>query len=141
MYPESKPAQANANIKPQTPGVHHVALRVADYERARRFYINTLGFEVAIEQDNLLIFLAGQTAIAIRGPEEKTPTGDTFDPFRVGLDHLALACSDEDELERVAAALKKAGVENTGVKLDETLGKKYVAFKDPDRIAWEFYMA
>ena len=31
------------------------------------------------------------------------------------------------------------GVENTGVKLDETLGKRYVAFKDPDRIAWEFY--
>ena len=28
----------------------------------------------------------------------------------------------------------------TGVKLDETLGKRYVAFKDPDRIAWEFYM-
>ena len=24
---------------------------------------------------------------------------------------------------------------------DPTLGKKYVAFKDPDRIAWEFYMA
>jgi glyoxylase I family protein len=24
--------------------------------------------------------------------------------------------------------------------MDETLGKNYVAFKDPDRIAWEFYM-
>ena len=41
----------------------------------------------------------------------------------------------------VADALKAAGVENTGVKLDETLGKRYVAFKDPDRIAWEFYTA
>jgi len=38
------------------------------------------------------------------------------DPFRVGLDHVALACSEEVELERVAAALSKAGVENTGVK-------------------------
>jgi hypothetical protein len=52
-----------------------------------------------------------------------------------------LSCEDEAELERVAAALSEAGVENTGVKLDETRGKKYVAFKDPDRIAWEFYMA
>jgi uncharacterized glyoxalase superfamily protein PhnB len=52
------------------------------------------------------------------------------------LDHIALACDDETELERVAAALTEAGVENTGVKLDETLGKRYVAFKDPDRIAW-----
>lgn len=41
----------------------------------------------------------------------------------------------------MADALKAAGVENTGVKLDETLEKRYVAFKDPDRIAWEFYSA
>jgi hypothetical protein len=27
------------------------------------------------------------------------------------------------------------------VSLDEPLGKRYVAFKDPDRIAWEFYLA
>jgi glyoxylase I family protein len=67
--------------------------------------------------------------------------GNKLSPFRVGLDHLALSCEDEAELERVAAALSEAGVENTGVKLDETRGKKYVAFKDPDRIAWEFYMA
>jgi hypothetical protein len=37
-------------------------------------------------------------------------------------------------------ALSEAGIENTGVKLDDALGKQYVAFKDPDRIAWEFYM-
>ena len=64
-----------------------------------------------------------------------------FDPFRVGLDHVALACQDKAELKRVAKALSEAGVENTGVQLDETLGKCYGAFKDPDRIAWEFYMA
>ena len=45
------------------------------------------------------------------------------------------------ELKRVADALSAAGIENTGAKRDETLGKDYVAFKDPDRIAWEFYMA
>jgi uncharacterized glyoxalase superfamily protein PhnB len=56
------------------------------------------------------------------------------------LDHLALGCTDEAELHRVANALKSAGVENTGVKMDQTLGKYYVAFKDPDRISWEFYM-
>ena len=64
-----------------------------------------------------------------------------FNPFRVGLDHLALACAEEKELERVAAALSGAGVENTGMKMDPTLSKRYVAFKDPERIAWEFYMA
>ncbi len=54
---------------------------------------------------------------------------------------MALAGADEAELKRVAAALPQAGVENTGVKTDATLGKRYVAFKYPDRISWEFYTA
>lgn len=125
----------------KTAGIHHVTLRVTNFERSKRFYGETLGFPVALEQQNLIVFLAGATAVAIRGPATGTPQGDVFNPFRVGLDHVALACADEAELERVASALSNAGVENTGVKLDETLGKRYVAFKDPDRIAWEFYMA
>lgn len=84
--------------------------------------------------------MAGSPPIGLRGPETQTPTGDGFSPFRAGLDHIALTCESESELERVASALKDAGIENTGVKTDETLGKHYVAFKDPDRIAWEFYM-
>lgn len=127
-------------IRIDTPGVHHIALRSSDFERSKRFYLDTLGFRSLVEVDNLFLFLAGSTAIGVRGPEGASPEGDRFDPHRVGLDHIALACTDEAELERVAQALADAGVENTGVKLDETLGKKYVAFKDPDRIAWEFYM-
>jgi glyoxylase I family protein len=128
------------SIQPQTPGIHHVALRVRDYEAARRFYLQTLGFELLLEAPQLFLFRAGGTAFAVRAPAEQSPAGDVFDPYRVGLDHVALACTDEAELERVAAALQQAGVENTGVKLDPALGKRYVAFKDPDRIAWEFYM-
>ena len=128
------------SIKIKTPGVHHVALRSSNLERSRKFYIDTLGFEVLLEVPNLFLFLAGNTAIGVRGPEADSPKGDTFNPYRVGLDHLALGCEDESELERVAAALKDAGVENTGVKFDQALGKNYVAFKDPDRISWEFYM-
>lgn len=124
----------------RTPGVHHVALRVSDFERAKSFYVDTLGFELLLEQPGLLIVAAGGTAVALRGPETETPSDDVFDPFRVGLDHVALACDDESELERVAAALEEAGVENTGVKHDALLDKRYVAFKDPDRIAWELYM-
>ena len=129
------------SIDIKTPSVHHVALRVTDFDRAKQFYIGTLGFPVIMEQPNLLLFLAGSTAIGVRGPSEETPRGDVFNPFRVGLDHLAIACEDEAELERVAKELSEAGIENTGVKTDELLGKRYVAFKDPDRIAWEFYMA
>lgn len=124
-----------------TSGVHHVALRVTDLERAKRFYTEVLGFPMLMDGPSLFLFGAGGAAFGVRAPDAATPAGDAFNPFRVGLDHIALACGDEAELARVAAALTAAGVENTGVKLDETLGKRYVAFKDPDRIAWELYMA
>ena len=129
----------SVNIK--TTGVHHVSLRVSDLGRARQFYTETLGFPVIAEQSDLVLFLAGGTAFGLRAPSEQMPSGDKFSPHRVGIDHIALACSDERELERVAVALADAGIENTGTKTDETLGKRYVAFKDPDRIAWELYMA
>ncbi len=128
------------SISLQTSGVHHLTLRCTDLQRSRRFYVDTLGFGVALEAPNLVVTLAGVTAIVLRGPDAQTPATDIFNPFRVGLDHVALGCADEAELERVASALSTAGVENTGVKLDPTLGKKYIAFKDPDRIAWELYM-
>jgi catechol 2,3-dioxygenase-like lactoylglutathione lyase family enzyme len=124
-----------------TRGVHHVALRSTDLIRSRRFYAETLGFPIVLDTPAIFLFLAGQTAIAVRGPDTQTPDADVFSPFRAGLDHLALACADERELERVAAALAAANVDNTGVKLDPTLNRRYVAFKDPDRIAWELYMA
>jgi glyoxylase I family protein len=129
------------SIALQTPGVLHIALRSTDLERTRRFYAETLGLPLVLQLPNLLIFLAGSTAVALRGPETDTPKGDRFSPFRVGLDHVALACSDEEELERVAGALARADVPSTGVKTDEVVGKRYVAFKDPDGIAWELYMA
>jgi glyoxylase I family protein len=128
-------------ISPKTPGIHHIALRSANIERSKRFYADTLGFSVIREVPGLFIFLAGSAAIGVRGPDTQTSPGDRFSPFRVGLDHIALACADEAELNRVASALSSAGIENTGVKRDPTLDKDYVAFKDPDGISWELYMA
>jgi glyoxylase I family protein len=124
-----------------TPGVHHIALRSTNLARSRHFYAGVLGFPVVLEAPNIFICVAGGTACAIRGPEADTPAGDRFNPFRVGLDHVALGCEDTAELSRVAGALAAAGVENTGIKTDPTLNREYVAFKDPDGIAWELYMA
>ncbi len=128
------------SIEFKTPGIHHIALRSTDLARSKQFYTQLLGFPSILEKENLFIFLAGSTAIAVRGPETATPKGDVFNPFRVGLDHLALACTAEAELEPLAVALTASGVRNTGVKLDTTLNKRYVAFKDPDGISWELFM-
>ena len=105
-----------------------------------------LGMEVHKDSITIAVlrrggYVLGATAIALDAPAADTPAGDRFNPLRVGLDHLALACADSTELRRVAAALTAAGINNTGVKVDPTLNKEYVAFKDPDGIAWEFYMA
>jgi glyoxylase I family protein len=128
-------------INPQTSGVHHVTIRCTDLPRARLFYVERLGFPILLEEENLFIFAAGQSAFGVRGPTSATPADDAFDPFRVGLDHIALACQDKAELRRVADALAAAGIESTGVKTCSTLGKEYVAFKDPDGVKWELYMA
>ena len=125
----------------QTTGVHHLTLRSTDLARARGFYGGTLGFPIVLETADVFVALAGDTALAVRGPDARTPAGDRFDPFRVGLDHVALGCAREAELERVAAALESARVPSTGLTFDPVLQRRYVAFKDPDGIAWEFYMA
>lgn len=124
----------------RTSGIHHLAIRVTDYERAKHFYIDTLGFKKIMEQPGFCLFLAGKTPIGIRGAENKTPDRDRFDPYRVGLDHLAIGCEHKEDLKAIAEALKQNGIENTGIKHDQTLDKDYIAFKDPDRISWEYYM-
>jgi glyoxylase I family protein len=132
---------ASQGINMKTTGVHHVALRSTDLARAKVFYIERLGFPLLLETGELFLFLAGGTAVGVRGPAPNTPPEDTFDPFRVGLDHVALGCTDALELDRVTAALTQAGIEHTGVKTDALLHKKYIAFKDPDGIKWELYAA
>ncbi len=128
------------SINIPTSGAHHIALRSTDMNRAKRFYVETLGFSLVMETPELFLFKAGSSVFGVRAPAADTPPNDTFNSHRVGLDHIALSCDNEEDLERVAAALTQAGIENTGIKTDETLGKQYVAFKDPDRISWEFYM-
>jgi catechol 2,3-dioxygenase-like lactoylglutathione lyase family enzyme len=126
------------NIK--TPGIHHIGLRCKDMERSKRFYQDVLGFEVVLDTPALFGFMVGQNFIGFLPATLKEGDEEVFNPFYIGMDHLAMACEDEEELHRVARALSDAGIENTGVKKDAILNKEYVAFKDPDRIQWELYM-
>lgn len=127
-------------INPTTPGIHHICLRSINFDVTKKFYTETLGFTLAIDTSELLIFAAGTVFIAFKKAEPRNSAYSTFSPFEVGLDHIAFTCETEEELHRVSKGLADAGVDNTGVKLDGALNKLYVAFKDPDRIAWEFYM-
>lgn len=127
-------------INPKTSGIHHINLRCSDMTVTKDFYKNIIGLPVALDTPEIVAFLAGTVIIVFKKADPQNSGGDVFSPYNVGMDHLAMACDDEDELNRFAKGLTDAGVENTGVKLDETLQKMYVAFKDPDRIQIEFYM-
>jgi len=127
-------------INPTSPGIHHIGLRSMDLKKTKNFYQNILGFPLVIDMPDLLIFAGAGIYLAFKKADPRDKKYSSFSPFEVGLDHVAMICETEEELHRFAKELSQAGVENTGVKLDETLNKLYVAFKDPDRIAWEFYM-
>ena len=131
---------AEPAIAPRTTGIHHVSLRVTDLARARIFYHERLGFPLVKEAPGAFLFVAGAVVVGVRAPAPETSADDVFDPFRVGLDHLALGCPDEEELRRVGAALTAAGIEHTGIKRDAVFGNLYLAFRDPDGIKWEFYL-
>lgn len=127
-------------ILPKSPGIHHVGLRCWDMEITKDFYRDIIGFPLVLDTPALMAFVAGSVIIVFKPADPKHTEDKQFHPFNIGLDHIAIIMETEEELNRCAAGLAQAGVENTGVKLDETLKKKYVAFKDPDRIQWEFYM-
>jgi len=128
-------------ITPKTPGIHHIAFRCMDMAVTKNFYQNIIGLPLAIDTPELIIFAAGNVFIAFKPASPRDEKYASFSPFEVGLDHIAITCETEEELHRFAKELTDAGVENTGVKMDDTLQKLYVAFKDPDKIQWEFYMA
>ena len=121
-------------------GLSHLGLRVTDLARARRFYVDTLGCQLVRETERAVFVNVSGMLIALLGADAHTSGNDHFDPFRVGLDHLALAVEDSSQLEDMQRDLDAAGVRNNGVEEDppET-HRKYISFYDPDGIAWELY--
>lgn len=127
-------------VTPVTPGIHHICLRSTNFDVTKNFYQDILGFPLVIDTPELIIFSAAGIFLAFKKANPRSNEFSSFSPFEVGLDHIAITCETEEELHRFARGITDAGVENTGVKMDPALNKLYVAFKDPDKIQWEFYM-
>ena len=121
-------------------GLSHLALRVTDLARARAFYVDALQLSVQLEMPGGILVNAYGTNIALLGDDPHTEKGDRFDPYRVGLDHLALDVPNKEMLDALLEKLNQAGVPNHGIEQDEMTHATYVSFYDPDRIAWEFYV-
>jgi glyoxylase I family protein len=120
-------------------GLSHLGLRVTNLARAKRFYVDTLGCQLVREVDGAVLVNVYGMLIGLYGTDSSSPRDDHFDPFRVGLDHLALTVEDASTLEDLKRDLDAAGVRNHGVEEDLETHDKYISFFDPDGIAWELY--
>jgi catechol 2,3-dioxygenase-like lactoylglutathione lyase family enzyme len=120
-------------------GWSHLGLRVSDLARAKRFYVDTMGCPLVRETESVVFVTVSGMLIALIGADAHTPGEDHFDPFRVGLDHLALAVEDPSQLAAMQRELDAAGVRNNGVEVDPGTHRQYISFYDPDDIAWELY--
>lgn len=122
-------------------GTHHVAVICSDYERSRRFYVETLGLEVVREvyrrergSHKLDLGLLDGTQVELVSLPDP-PRRPNY-PEACGLRHLAFEVADLDEAVR---ELQNSGVAVEPVRVDEHTGKRFTFFADPDGLPLELY--
>jgi len=132
-----------------TDGVHHLRLTVTDLERSRKFYTGLLGFEVAVESppeddpsagEVFKILFGGIVMICgnlLMGLRPMAPSGDRFDPDRVGLDHLSFGVASRGDLEQAMALFDENGVPHGEITTLAGFGIDVLPFEDPDGVQLE----
>ena len=121
--------------------MHHVAVIASDYERSRRFYVETLGLEIVgevhrRERDSYKLDLRLPDGTQIELFSFPDPPKRPSYPEACGLRHLAFEVADLDEAVR---ELEDKGVVVEPVRIDEHTGKRFTFFADPDGLPLELY--
>ena len=119
---------------------HHIAIIASDYQKAKEFYIDKLGFTLIREvyrpeQDDYLRMLQlGDTCLELfikpNYPERVT------NPEAKGLRHLAFHVED---IEPAVAWLNSLGIETEPVRVDKVNGGRFTFFRDPDGLPLELH--
>jgi glyoxylase I family protein len=119
----------------------HVALTVTDVAGSVDWYERLLdASKVAggIEQDHEHAVLVSPDGLVIGLHRHgATANDDTFREARVGLDHVAIACSSRTEIEDWQRKLDELGVVHSGIT--ESKFGHHLNFRDPDNIPLEFF--
>lgn len=127
---------------PQHQGFGHVTLTVTDPERSAEFYNRVLGSQTAAtgeDEHGPYIVCMGEGFMVGLRKHQQTPTKDSFDPVRVGLDHVGVHVQSKAELEKWQAHFDENSVANSGI-VESPFGHHLNA-KDPDQIPLEFFAA
>ena len=126
---------------PKTVGTHHLRLTVSDLERASRFYIDVLGFELMARYGPNSLFLHdGTVGLGLNTPWHDISEDERrFDEARVGLDHIGFRVASADQVQQAAEHLDACGIPRSEVKPGRISDSVLVAFRDPDNIQLEYY--
>ena len=120
--------------------VHHVAIIVSDYEKARKFYVEQLELPVIRENyredrgDYKLDLQVGDIELEIFGV--KNPPKRVTNPEACGLRHLAFKV---DDIEEAVKWLQEKGIETEPIRFDSYTQKRMTFFRDPDDLPLELH--
>lgn len=126
---------------PEITGIHHISLTVRDLARSKAWYRDLLGLTdlFAGGDDDVayatLVHPSSQFVLGLR--EYRKGSGDQFDEFRTGMDHLAFAVSTPVELTAWVARLQELGIQHSPIA--ETPVGQVLTLRDPDNIQLEFF--
>ena len=121
--------------------IDHIAIISSDYQKAKDFYVDKLGFKVKREverkdRDDFIITLEGPNGIEIELFIEKNPPRRVTRPEAAGLRHLAFRVKD---IEESVEKLNKKGIETEEIRIDPQNGKRMTFFMDPDGLPLELH--
>ena len=119
---------------------HHIAIIASDWDKAREFYLEKLGFELIREvyrpaqEDYLRMLRQGDTVLELFiRPDAPARVNN---PEAKGLRHLAFRVAD---IEPAVAWLNSLGIETEPVREDKVNGGRFTFFKDPDGLPLELH--
>jgi glyoxylase I family protein len=121
--------------------IHHIAIICSDYERSKNFYVNILGLKVINEfyreerKSYKLDLAVGDQGQIELFSFDNSPERPSYPEAR-GLRHLAF---EMDDIEEAVRELEEKGVLVETIRVDETTGKKFTFFADPDKLPLELY--
>ena len=121
--------------------IDHIAIISSDYQKAKDFYVDKLGFKVKREverkdRDDFIITLEAPNGILIELFIEKNPPRRVTRPEAAGLRHLAFRVQD---IEKSVEKLNKKGIETEEIRIDLQNGKRMTFFMDPDGLPLELH--
>ena len=121
--------------------IDHIAIISSDYQKAKDFYVDKLGFKVKREverkdRDDFIITLEAPNGILIELFIERNPPRRVTRPEAAGLRHLAFRVQ---EIEESVEKLNKKGIETEEIRIDPQNGKRMTFFMDPDGLPLELH--